>query len=281
MTWTDAFMHMCSTMGLGGFSSHDDSFGFFDSPRLEMVAVVFMLLAGFNFSMHFLAWRKRSLWVYWRDIEGKTYVGVVLGAVLLIAGYLLWQGQYPDFPTSLRFSLFNVVSIATTTGYANTDFGKWPLMAPILMLFLCGFSTCAGSTGGGIKMIRAIILLKQAAREFVRILHPRVINPVRVGEQVIENHVIFAVLAYMLIYGGTIIVSTFLLLLTDVDVVTAFTAVVACINNMGPGLNQVGPATTYQGLNDFATMVCTFVMLVGRLELMSVFVLFTPAFWRK
>jgi len=281
MGWADAFMHMCSTMGLGGFSSHDDSFGFFNSPRIEMVAVVFMLLAGFNFSMHFLAWRKRSLRVYWRDAESKAYVAVILGTSVLIAAYLDWRGQYPDFLTALRYALFNTVSIATTTGFSSTDFNKWPILAPVLMLFLCCFVTCAGSTGGGIKMIRAIILLKQATREFVRILHPRVVNPVRIGDQVIENNVIFAVLAFMLIYGGTIVASTFLLLLTDLDIVTAFTAVIACINNTGPGLNEVGPAANYQGLNGFATWVCTFVMLVGRLELMSVLVLFTPAFWRK
>jgi trk system potassium uptake protein TrkH len=281
MSWPDAFMHMCSVMGLGGFSSHDDSFAFFNSPRIEMMGVVFMLLAGFNFSMHFLAWRRRTLRVYWRDAEGKAYVGVVLGASVLIAAFLQWRGVYPDFLTALRYALFNTVSIATTTGLSSTDFNKWPILAPVLMLFLCGFSTCAGSTGGGIKMIRAIILLKQAMREFVRILHPRVVNPVRVGEHVIENQVIFAVLAFMLIYGGVIVWCTFLLLFTGLDVVTAFTAVVACVNNTGPGLNEVGPATTYQGLNDFATWVCTFAMLVGRLELMSVLVLFTPAFWRK
>jgi len=281
MTWSDAFMHMCSVMGLGGFSSHDDSFAFFNSPRIEMVGVVFMLLAGFNFSMHFLAWRRRTLRVYWHDVESKAYVGVVLGTSVFIAAFLEWRGVYPDFLTALRYSLFNTVSIATTTGLSSTDFNKWPTLAPILMLFLCCFSTCAGSTGGGIKMVRAIILLKQAAREFVRILHPPVVNAVRIGELVIENQVIFAVLAFMLIYGGTIVACTFLLLLTDLDVVTAFTAVIACINNTGPGLNEVGPATTYQGLSDFATWVCTFAMLVGRLELMSVLVLFTPAFWRK
>jgi trk system potassium uptake protein TrkH len=281
MSWADAFMHMCSTVGLGGFSSHDDSFMFWNSPRIEFVSVVFMMLAGFNFSMHFLAWRKRSLRVYLRDVEGRAFVAVTLGATLLIAAFLLWRGVYPDFLTALRYSLFNVVSMATTTGFANTDYNRWPTLAPALMLALSAFATCAGSTGGGIKMIRAIILLKQAAREFVRILHPRVINPVRLGEQVVENNVIFAVLAFMLIYGGTIIVSTFLLLLADIDIVTAFSAVVACINTSGPGLNEVGPATTYQSLSDFATWVCTFVMLVGRLELMSVLVLFTPAFWRK
>lgn len=281
MSWSDAFMHMCSTVALGGFSSHDNSFAYWNSPRIEMVSIVFMLLAGFNFSMHFLAWRKRTLKVYLRNAEGKAFVGVTLGTSLLIAGLLLWRGQYPDFVTSLRYSLFNVVSIATTTGYANADYSKWPLFAPMLMLFLCCFAPCAGSTGGGIKMIRAILLVKQAGREFVRILHPRVINPVRIGDQVIENNVIFAVLAFMLIYGAVIIGCAFLLLLTDLDAVTAFTAAVACINNTGPGLSEVGPATTFQGLSDFGTWVCTFAMLVGRLELMSVLVLFTPAFWRK
>jgi len=281
MSWSDAFMHMCATMGLGGFSSHDQNFAYWNSPRIEMVAVVFMTLAGFNFSMHFLAWRRRSLRVYWRDPESKAYVGTLLVASLLVAGFLTWRGTYPDFMTALRYALFNVVSMATTTGFSSTDFNQWPILAPVLMLFLCCFVPCAGSAGGGIKMIRAIILLKQAMREFVRILHPRVVNPVRVGNQVIENNVIFAVLAFMLIYGGTIVVSTFLLLLTDLDIVTAFTAVIACINNTRPGLNQVGPASNYEHLNAFATWVCTFTMLVGRLEMMSVLVLFTPAFWRK
>lgn len=281
MHWADAFMHMCSTMGLGGFSSHDASFGYWNSPAIEYTAVVFMLLAGFNFSMHFLAWRRRSPGVYLRDPEGKSFIVVVLAASLAIAAFLLWKEQYPDFATSFRYALFNTVSIATTTGYASTDYNQWPTLAPVLMLFLCCFATCAGSTGGGIKMIRAIILVKQALREFVRILHPRVVNPVHVGGQVIENHVIFAILAFMLIYGGSIIFFTFLMLLSGLDVISAFTAVVASINNTGPGLNQVGPASTYAVLNDFETWVCTFAMLIGRLELMSVLVLLTPAFWRK
>jgi trk system potassium uptake protein TrkH len=281
MSWTDAVLHMCSTMGLGGFSTHDASFGYWNSPAIEFTAVVFMLIAGMNFSMHFLAWRRRSLWVYARDAEGKAFIGITLGAVLVIALFLLWRGQYADFWSAWRFALFNTVSIATTTGYASTDYDQWPIFAPALMLFLCCFATCAGSTGGGIKMIRAVILMKQARREFARILHPRIVSPVRVGGQVIGNSVIFAVLAFMLIYGGVLISCTLLLMASGVDSVTAFTAVVACLNNTGPGLNQVGPATTYAVLTDFQTWVCTFAMLVGRLELMSVLVLFTPAFWRK
>jgi trk system potassium uptake protein TrkH len=281
MSWADAFMHMCSTMGLGGFSSHDASFGYFDSPLIDYTAVFFMTLAGFNFSLHFIVWRRRSLLPYLHDPESKAYLLTLVAAVLAVAAFLYHGGVYSESAQALRYAAFNVVSVATTTGYANTDYNQWPIFAPILMLFLCGFTTCAGSTGGGIKMIRGLILLKQARREFTRILHPRAVNPVIVGDQVIENKVIFAVLAFMLIYGASITWLTFVLLLSGLDVISAFTAIVACINNTGPGLNQVGPATNYGGLTDFETWVCTFAMLIGRLELFSVLVLFTPEFWRR
>jgi trk system potassium uptake protein TrkH len=281
MSWNDAFMHMCSTMALGGFSSHDASFSYWNSPAIEWTAVVFMTLAGFNFSMHFLAWRRRSLGVYLRDAESHAYVITLVAACLFVAAFLKYTEFYPDWESALRFAVFNVVSVATTTGYASTDYNQWPTFAPVLMLFLCGFTTCAGSTGGGIKMIRGLILLKQARRELTRILHPRSINPVVVGERVIENNVIFAVLAFMLMYGAALTWLTFLMLLSGLDVITAFSAVVACLNNLGPGLNGVGPATTYGFLNEFETWVCTFAMLIGRLELFTVFVLFTPAFWRR
>jgi trk system potassium uptake protein TrkH len=281
MDWADAFMHMCTTMGIGGFSSRDASFAHWDSPRIEAVAVTFMTLAGINFALHFTAWRARSPLVYLRDPEVRGFLTVLVLAVLALAAFLLARGVYPDWPTSLRYALFNGVSIITTTGYANTDYNQWPIFAPILMLFLAGFATCAGSTGGGVKMIRALILLKQARREFVRILHPRSVAPLTLGGRVIENNVIFAVLAFMLIYGAALTWLTFLLLVSGLDVVTAFTAIVACLNNIGPGLNQVGPVANYASLNDFETWVCAFAMLIGRLELMSVLVLFTPAFWRK
>jgi trk system potassium uptake protein TrkH len=281
MSWSDAFMHMCSTMGLGGFSSHDASFGYWDSPLIEYTAVFFMVLAGFNFTIHFLAWRRRSLGVYFRDPESKAYVFTLFAASLFIAAFLLARNVYPDWSTSLRYALFNTVSIATTTGYASTDYNQWPIFAPVLMLFLSSFTTCAGSTGGGIKMIRSLILLKQARRELTRILHPRAVNPVCIRDTVIENNVIFAVLAFMLVYGAAIVWLTFLLLLSGLDVISAFSAIVACINNMGPGLNQVGPASNFGVLNDFEIWVCTFAMLIGRLELFAVLVLFTPAFWRR
>lgn len=281
MSWSDAFMHMCSTMGLGGFSSHDASFGYFDSPVIEAVAVVFMLLAGINFSLHFVAWRRRSPVAYLRDPEWQAYVFTLVAASLGIAAFLLAHDVYADKDSALRHAVFNTVSVATTTGYSNTDYALWPTFAPVMLLFLGGFTACAGSTGGGIKMIRGLVLLKQARREMTRILHPRSINPVIVGRQVIGNNVIFAVLAFMLIYGASTIWLTFLMLLTGLDVVTAFSAIVACLNNIGPGLGRVGPASTYGVFDPLQTWICTFAMLIGRLELLSVLVLLTPGFWRK
>ena len=281
MTWSDAFLHMCSTMGLGGFSSHDASFAYWNSPVIEYTAVFFMVLAGFNFSMHFLAWRKRSLTVYLHDPESKAYVFTLVVACVAVGVFLLWREVYPDWETSFRYAVFNVVSIATTTGYASTDYAQWPSFAPILMLFLCAFATCAGSTGGGIKMVRGLILLKQALREMSRIVHPRAVNPIMLGEQAIENKVIFAVLAFMLVYGAALTSLTFLMMLLGLDAITAFTAIVACLNNTGPGLNVVGPASNYGTLGPLQIWTCTFAMLIGRLELFTVLILFTPMFWRR
>ena len=280
MGWTDAFMHMCSTMGLGGFAAYDASFAAFDSPAIEAVAVVFMLLAGLNFALYFLVWRQRSLRPLWRDTEARAYVALMAGSVLLVTFFLLANGVYPDFTTAFRYAAFNVVSIATTTGFATTDYAQWPIFAPVFMLLLCGFATCAGSTGGGVKLVRALLLLKQAKREFRRIVHPRAIIPVKLGGTAVSNEVLFSVLAFMLIYGAVLIGATMLLLASGLEVVTAFTAAVACINNTGPGLGQVGPAGNFAGLTDFQTWVLTATMLLGRLELFSLIVLFTPGFWR-
>jgi trk system potassium uptake protein TrkH len=280
MGWTDAFMHMCSTMGLGGFAAYDASFAAFGSPAIEAVAVVFMLAAGLNFALYFLVWRQRSLRPLWRDAEARAYVALMAGSVLLVSFFLLANGVYPDFTTAFRYAAFNVVSIATTTGFATTDYAQWPIFAPVFMLLLCCFATCAGSTGGGVKLVRALLLLKQAKREFRRIVHPRAIIPVKLGGVAVPNEILFSVLAFMLIYGAVLITATMLLLASGLEVVTAFTAVVACINNTGPGLGQVGPAGNFAGLTDFQTWVLTATMLLGRLELFSMIVLFTPGFWR-
>ncbi len=281
MSWEDAFMHMCTTMGLGGFSSHDASFGYWNSPTIEAVAVFFMMLAGVSFALYFAAWKQRSLRVLWRNPEVQAFYVVIVGSVLLITGYLTVHSAYPSFGESLRHTVFHVVSIATTTGYATQDYARWPLFAPLLIILLGCFATCAGSTGGGIKMVRMLLLLKQSQRELVRIVHPNVVNPVVLAGQVVAPRVMHSVIAFMMMYGATLVSLTMVLLFSGLDVVTAFTAVIACVNNIGPGLGEVGPAVNYGGLNDFQTVVLTAAMLLGRLELLSVLVLFTPQFWRR
>ena len=281
MSWADAFMHMCSTVGLGGFSSHDASFGYWNSAQIEGVAIVFMLLAGVSFARYFVAWRTRSLMPLLRCVETRSYLAVIAGATLLIALYLIGHDAYPDAWSAWRHTAFHVVSLATTTGYASTDYAQWPLFAPLLMILLGCFAGCAGSASGGIKMIRMVLLVKQARHELVRIVHPRAINLVKVDGQAVPQQVISMVLAFMLVYGGTMSVLTLVLLFTGLDVVTAFTAVIASVNNIGPGLGDVGPAVNFGSLTDFQTWICTLGMLLGRLELLSVLVLFTPQFWRK
>jgi len=281
MSWFDAVCHAFTTMGLGGFSTHDASFGAFNSVAIEVVAIVFMLVAGLNFATHFTAWREKSPRAYRADPEAGMFVLVCLGGSLAIALFLLAKGIYPDFWTALRYATFNTVSIATTTGFANTDYNQWPIFAPMLMLLLCCFASSSGSTGGGIKMVRAELLVRQGLREMTRLLHPQAQVPVKLGGAVVPNQIVYAVLAFMSLYGACIIVMTFLLMASGLDAVTAFSAVIATINNTGPGLNEVGPATTYASLTDFQTWVCTVAMLAGRLELFTLFIVLTPAFWRK
>jgi len=281
MGWADAFMHMCTTMGLGGFSSHDASFGYFNSPLIEWVAIVFMTLAGISFVRYFVVLRSRSLRPITGDREIRSYLGLLLVASLLVTGLLLLHGTYDNLLEALRISAFHVVSLATTTGYASTDYAQWPVFAPVMLIFLGTFASCAGSTGGGIKLVRMILLVKQARRELVRIIHPRVVNPVTLGGGVVPMSVMTAVLGFMLIYGAATIGLSMLLLFSGLDIVTAFTAVVATVNNIGPGLGEVGPSGNFGGLTAFQIWVLSFAMLLGRLELLSVLVLFTGHFWRK
>ena len=276
----DAVMHMFTTVSLGGLSPYDASFGHFQSPVLEAVALVFMFAASCNFALYFVALRKGHWGGFWRDPELRATLSVLAGGGLLVSLLLWFKGVYAPLD-ALRHGMFNVVSIATTTGYATVDYIGWPVFAPVFMLLLSGVATSAGSTGCGIKMVRVLILVKQARREMTRLVHPRAVQPVRLGESVVDNRVIFSVLAFMLVYGGTVIGLSMVLLLTDLDPVTAFSAVLASVNCMGPGLGQVGPASNYAVLTDFQIWVCTLAMLLGRLEFLSVIALLTPAFWRR
>jgi trk system potassium uptake protein TrkH len=281
MSWADAFMHMCSTMGLGGFSSHDASFGYWNSPLIEGVAIFFMATSGISFARYFIVWRARSALPLWRDAEVRAYAAVLLVSIAVATAVLVTRDTYGGALQALRFAAFQVVSLATTTGYSSTDYLLWPAFVPVLLIFLGCFVSCAGSTGGGVKMVRMIVLVKQARRELVRIIHPRVVNPVTLGGGTVPSSVIATILGFMLIYGASIVGFTMLLLISGLDLVTAFSAVIVCVNNIGPGLGLVGPANNFGFLNEFQLWVCTAAMLLGRLELLSVLVLFTIQFWRK
>ena len=281
MNWLDAICHAFAAMGLGGFSTHDASVGYFNSPLIEFVLIVFMLLAAMNFATHFLAWRAKSLSLYLRDVEGLATVAVTLVSCVGIGAFLWWQGTYPSFWTALRHASFNLVSLATDCGFASADFNQWPIFAPMWMLFLSCVVASSGSTGGGIKMVRTMILFKQAGREFVKLLHPVAVNPMKIGGQVIPNNVVFAVLGFIFLYFMSVATLTFVLLISGLDFISAFSAIIACINNAGPGLGVVGPASNYGVLTDFQTWVCTLAMLLGRLEIFTLLILFTPHFWRR
>jgi trk system potassium uptake protein TrkH len=281
LSWFESVCHAFSTLALGGFSTRDASVSGLESPAVEMIMVAFMLVAVLNFATHFTAIRQRSLRVYMRDSEAFWVLVVIVGSCLLLGGYLYWQGVYPGIVESLRHATFNTVSLATSSGFMSDDYGQWPLFASMWLMLLATVGSSAGSTGGGIKMIRAIILVRQAGHELTRLIHPRAVRPLIVGGQVVDQRIVMAVLGFMLLWGVTTTVLVFVMLATGLDFVTAVTVVVACVNNLGPGLGSHGPAQNYQALTDLQTWALAFAMLAGRLELMTFFVVLTPAFWRK
>jgi trk system potassium uptake protein TrkH len=281
MNWFDAICHAFSAMSLGGFSTHDSSVGFFNSLSIEMVLTVFQLLAAINFATHFVALRKQSINPYIDDREARTFLTLILGSCV-IAAWVLWNaGTYPDFLTALRYATFNLVTIATDCGFSNQDFNKWPVFVPMWMLLLSCLSASSGSTGGGIRMIRTIILMKQARLEMFKFIHPYAIKPMKIGGTVVSNNIVNSVTGFIFLYFMSIVILTFTLLFSGLDLVTAFSAIITCINNAGPGLNEVGPAGNFAGLSDFQKAVCTFAMLLGRVQIFSIVILFVPEFWRK
>ncbi len=281
MDWLDAICHAFATMGLGGFSTHDASVGYFDSPEIEVVLIVFMLLAGMNFASHFLALKQKSMSAYRLDIEALPYLALMLGSCLGIGLYLWYEGVYEDFFTALRHASFNLVSIGTDCGFASADFNEWPIFAPLWMLFLSSIAACTGSTGGGIKMMRTMILVKQSLMQMFLLSHPAAINPLKLGDTVINSRILLSVLGFIFAYFMTVVILTFLLVVSGLDFISSFTAIIACINNAGPGLGEVGPATNYASLTDFQTWICSVAMFLGRIEIFTALILFTPTFWRR
>jgi len=281
MTWFDAVCHAFSALSLGGFSTHDASIAHFNSVPIELVLSGFQAIAAGNFATYFIMLSGRDPLSFLRDNEMRNMFRVLALSIIGISGYLWFIGYYADLPTALRYVSFNLITIGVASGYSNTDFGLWPLFASLWMFFLSSILACSGSTGGGAKMMRTMILARQAVREMTRLLHPNALVPIKVGGQVIENKAVFAVLGFIFLYFMTVAMLTFLLLLTGMDLLTAFTATIACVNNAGPGLGLVGPATNYAGLSDFQSWVCMFAMLAGRLEIFTLLIVLTPGFWRK
>ncbi|MET0282222.1 MAG: potassium transporter TrkG [Steroidobacteraceae bacterium] len=281
MSVFDAICHGFSVMSLGGFSTHDASIGWFHSPLIEFVMMVFMVLAALNFSTHFMAINRRDFGAYRRDPEARWMI-IWLGVSLLVATAVIHAaGLYPDIGSSLRHTAFNMVTLATTSGFVTEDYSVWPIFISMWMLFLSCVIPCTGSTGGGIKLFRALIMIKQAFREMFVLVHPAAVAPLKIGGQVIGNRVVYSVMAFVFVYFMTIVTLTFALLATGMDFITAFTATIASVNNAGPGLGQVGPTTNYAALGDVQTWICTLGMFLGRIEIFTFLILFTRTFWRK
>lgn len=277
----DAVMHAFTTLGLGGFSSKDASLGHYNSLEIEITVMFFALLSGINYATHFIALHQRTFAPYRQDPELPYFFGLLAASILGLTLYLLAVGAFDDFGLTLRYVAFHTISLATSLGLATTDYGQWPFFAQIWMLFLGSFIACSGSTGGGIKIIRAMILYKQVYHELLLAMHPSAVWPIRIRGAVIPQHVLSGVMAFGFVYTVSFVVMTLLMLASGLDIVTAFSAVAATLNNTGPGLNLVGPATTFAVLNDFQTWLCTLAMLLGRLEIFTLLVVLMPAFWRK
>ncbi len=279
MNLFDAVAHSFSTVAIGGYSTHDASMGYFNSAVIEGVAVVFMLLAGVNFALHFLAWRNLSLRPYFSDPEFKTYLSVLSITAVITTSYLYYSGTFSSFGSALHHGIFQAVSIGTTTGFTTAEYHMWPSFLPVLLLLTSFIGGCAGSTGGGLKVIRVLLLLKQGMREIRRLIHPNAHFMVKVGGKSLPREVMDSVWGFFSLYVICFSVMSLILAATGLDLITAFSAVAACINNLGPGLGDVG--SNYAGLNDTAKWVLCVAMLLGRLEIFTLLVLFTPTFWRK
>lgn len=280
MSVFDALAHSFSTVSIGGFSTHDASMAYFiDKPLIEITAIIFMFISGINFALHFTSWRNRSVKAYLMDAEFKTYVSLLLLAIIISTSYLFYKNHFETVDQTILYSVFQVVSIGTTTGFTTQQYHLWPGFLPVMLLFLSFVGGCAGSTGGGMKVIRFLLLFKQGMREIMRVIHPNAVLSIKVGGKPLQPRVIESVWGFFSVYVATFSIMLLTLMFLGLDQVTAFSAVAACMNNLGPGLNEVG--LNYAGLDDSVKWILCFAMLLGRLEIFTLLVLLTPAFWKR
>lgn len=275
----DAIGHSFSTVSTGGFSTHDANLGYFKGIPVEAVAIPFMMLSGINFSVHFLAWNERDLRSYLNDEEVRYFLAVTMVLVALVSITLAVARQYPGQMDAVMSATFHVVSVITTTGYTTTDFSAWPSFLPMVLIFISFLGGCAGSTAGGIKIMRVLLLAKQGMRELLHLIHPRAIIPVRFGGHVVNEEVNSAVWGFFAVYIVAFVLILTILVATGLDQVTAFSAVAACMNNLGPALGKV--SAHYGDISNTAKWVLSLAMILGRLEIFTLLVLLVPAFWRR
>lgn len=279
MSLFDAIGHSFSTVSTGGFSSHDDSLGYFNNPGIDFIATFFMFLGAVNFSLHFLAWRRIRISDYFHDIECRVFACIVIAGVLLCTASL-WMTNVGFSPThAFRLGLLQATSFITTTGFKTDDVSQWPGAIPVLLILTTFIGGCAGSTASGMKVIRWLLMWKQGAREVVRLVHPNVTLPVKIGNKPVNWRILDAVWGFFAMYVLCFAALMVLLIAFGHDQVTAFSAIATCINNTGPGLGAV--AENFVRLNEPGKWICIVAMLLGRLEVYPLMVLITPTFWRR
>ena len=274
----DAVGHAFSTISTGGFSTHDSNMGHFDNPWIYAVAGFFMILAGVNYALHFMAMRKRWFGIYFRDSELLTYF-MVLGVMSAITiGALLYNNSYQDTTTTLTHGIFEAISIVTTTGYVTSGYSWWPMFLPFMIIAFSFIGACAGSTAGGMKVIRLLLLYKQGIREIHRLIHPAAVIPIKVGGNPMDDQVIGAVWGFFSLYVFGFCLLSLAMMATGSDIVTAFSATAACLNNLGPGLGDA--ASSYQSISTGGKWVLGLAMLVGRMEFFTLLVVISSILWR-
>lgn len=281
MSVFDAVCHAFSTIAIGGFSTHDASIGYFDSPVINIICAVFLLIAAVNFSLHFAAFSFRGInfRIYFKDTEFKALIAIQVILTAICFATLYSSGIYDSPEQTLDYAFFQVVSMSTTAGFGTESFHTWPLFLPILLIFSSFIGGCAGSTGGGMKVIRMVLLLLQGSRELKRLVHPKAMYSIRIGNTALPDRVIDAVWGFFSAYALVFVVCMLALMAMEMDAITAFSATAASLNNLGPGLGDV--ASNYASINDGAKWVLVTAMLFGRLEVFTLLVLFTPTFWKN
>lgn len=268
-----------STISTGGFSTHSTSFAFYHSELIELVAIIFMFLGGVNFSLHYVAVAKGNVFAYWRDGEFRAYLFIVVITCIISTALLGFYHVYRETNTAFIQSLFNIVSVMTTTGYYSADFSKWPLFIPFLIMLLGLLGACGGSTSGGMKVIRVLLLKRVFSREIKRLIHPYGVYPLKLGKKALPSTIVDAVFAFVAAYVAILLLSMMLLMATGIDLDSAFGAVAQCLGNIGVGIGKYGESMS--GMNAFSKWVLIFDMITGRLEVFTVVLLFSRAFWRR